>query len=89
MYPHAVADLGGDGGSQGFDPLYIFEIFNFGWLTDLKIFLKAPIYTNFEGYRAPKKRDFLVEIFQKLPKNAFFGRSFQKMTAARKKMWSK
>ena len=31
------------------------------WLTDLKIFLLAPlgpIYTNFEGERAPKKRDF-------------------------------
>ena len=31
------------------------------WLTDPKIFLKAPlapIYTNFEGERAPKKRLF-------------------------------
>ena len=31
------------------------------WLTDPKIFLKAPlapIYTNFEGERAPKKRNF-------------------------------
>ena len=31
-----------------------------------------PIYTNFEGERAPKKRSFLVKIFQKVPKNAFF-----------------
>ena len=45
------------------------------WPTDPKIFLKAPlapIYTNFEGERAPKKRDFFVKIFQKLPKNGFF-----------------
>ena len=31
------------------------------WLTDLKIFLKeplAPMYTNFEGERAPKKTQF-------------------------------
>ena len=41
-------------------------------VTDPKNFLKAPIYTNFEGEPAPKKRDFLVEIFQKVPKNAFF-----------------
>ena len=45
------------------------------WPTDPKIFLKsplAPIYTNFEGERAPKKRDFFVKIFQKVPKNGFF-----------------
>ena len=43
--------------------------------TDPKIFLKAPlapIYTNFEGERAPKKRYFFVKIFQKVPKNGFF-----------------
>ena len=28
------------------------------WLTDLKIFLKAPIYNNFEGERPPKKKGF-------------------------------
>ena len=34
------------------------------WLTGLKIFLKAPIYILiFRGERAPKKHDFLVEIF--------------------------
>ena len=36
----------------------------------------APIYTSFEGGRAPKKRNFLVKIFQKLPKNAYFGLFF-------------
>ena len=44
------------------------------WPTDPKIFLKAPlapIYTNFEGERAPKKRDFVVNIFQKVSKNGF------------------
>ena len=42
------------------------------WRTDPKIFLKAPIYTNFEEERAPKKRNFFVKIFQKVPKNGFF-----------------
>ena len=45
------------------------------WRTDPKIFLKAPsapIYTNFEGERAPKKRNFFAKIFQKVPKNGFF-----------------
>ena len=31
------------------------------------------------GDRAPKKSDFLVEIFRKMPKNAFFGLFFQKL----------
>ena len=42
------------------------------WPTDPKIFLKAPsapIYLM--GEREPKKRNFLVKIFQKVPKNAF------------------
>ena len=37
-----------------------------------KIFLKAPsppIYTNFEGERAPKKGNFLVYFFHEMPKN--------------------
>ena len=77
-----VADLGGGGGDrtplQGFDPLPTervpFELFSdiHFWQTDLKYFLKAhstPIYANFEGgTRAEKKRDFLVEIFQKVAK---------------------
>ena len=55
------------------------------WPTDPKIFLKAPsapIYTNFEGERAPKKRDFFVNIFQKLPKNGFFDGFFKNLPAA-------
>ena len=39
------------------------------WPTDPKIFLKAPwapIYTNFGGARAKKKRNFFVKIFQKV-----------------------
>ena len=57
------------------------------WPTDPKIFLKAPsapIYTNFEGERAPKKRDFFVKIFQKLPKNGFFDCFFKNLPAALK-----
>ena len=58
------------------------------WPTDPKIFLKAPlapIYTNFEGERAPKKRDFFVKIFQKLPKNGFFDCFFFKNLPAAQK----
>ena len=51
-------------------PLVLFKDIHF-WLTYLKIFLKAPIYTNFEGERMPKKRDFLVEIFQECLKCLF------------------
>ena len=44
------------------------------WPTDPKIFLKAPlapIYTNFEGERAPKNAIFLSKFFKKCPKTAF------------------
>ena len=68
-----------------------FDTFTFSeihfWPTDPKIFLKAPlapIYTNFEGERAPKKRDFFVKIFQKLPKNGFFDCFFKNLPAAQK-----
>ena len=57
------------------------------WPTDPKIFLKAPsapIYTNFEGERAPKKRYFFVKIFQKVPKNGFFDCFFKNLPAAQK-----
>ena len=60
--------------------LWYFKEIQF-WPTNLKIFLKAPlapIYTNFEGgARAKKKRNFSVKVFQKVPKNAFFGLLFQ------------
>ena len=54
---------------------------------DPKNFLKAPvapIYTSFEGGARVEKRDFLVKIFQKVPKNAFFGLFFQNYGRARK-----
>ena len=44
-------------------------------VTEPKKFSKAPlvpVYTNFDGERAPKKRDFLVNVFQKMPKKYFF-----------------
>ena len=56
-------------------------------VTDPISFLRAssaPIFTNFEGGGVPKKRDFLVKIFQKGPKNAFFGLFFQNLPAAQK-----
>ena len=34
------------------------------------------------GERAPKKRDFLIETFQKVPKNAFCGLFFKNLPAA-------
>ena len=58
------------------------------WPTDPKIFLKAPlapIYTNFEGERAPKKNAiFFVKIFQKVPKNGFIDRFFKNLPVAQK-----
>ena len=45
------------------------------WQTDPKIFLKAPlapIYTNFEGDRAPKKRDFFCQNFSKSAQKRLF-----------------
>ena len=57
---------------------------------DPKIFLKAllaPIYTNFEGERAPKKNAiFFVKIFQKVPKNGFFLTVFSKICLRRRKI---
>ena len=56
-------------------------------VVDSKNFLKAPmalIYTNFEGERAPKKRDVLVKIFEKVPKNAFLACFFKILPAAHK-----
>ena len=48
------------------------------------------MYTNFEGERAPeKKHNFLVNIFQKAPKNAFFGLFFFKILPATQIIWSK
>ena len=56
--------------------------------TDPKIFVKAPlapIYTNFEGERAPNKtRFFFVKIFQNVPKNGFFDCFFKNLPAAQK-----
>ena len=43
-----------------------------------KNFPKAPIYITFEGGARAKKRKFLVKIFQKVPKNAFFGQRRRK-----------
>ena len=60
------------------------------WQTDPKIFLKAPsapIYTNFEGERAPKKTLFFVKIFKfikKCPKTAFLT-VFSKICLRRRK----
>ena len=57
------------------------EVFGF----DPKIFLECTI---FEGERAPKKRVFLVNIFQNKPKNAFLDCFFKNLLAAQK-FWSK
>ena len=51
-------------------------------VTDPKIFLKAPsvpIYTNFEGGLHAEKTQFFGKIFQKVPKNAYFGLFFFKI----------
>ena len=41
-------------------------------VTDPKIFLKAPIYTNIEGGARAEKTQFFFKIFQKVPKTVFF-----------------
>ena len=67
-------------------PFDIFLEIHF-WPTDPKTFPKAvsaPIYNNFEGERAPKKRDFFVNIFQKVPKNGFFDCFFKNLPTAQK-----
>ena len=95
---HAGADLGGGGGDapppQVFDPLPTQRVPPFDTFseihfcpTDPKIVLKAPlapIYTNFEGERAPKKRDSFVKIFQKVSKNGFLDCYFKNLLAAQK-----
>ena len=51
------------------------------WRTDPKIFLKAPsapIYTNFEGERAPKKTQFFCQNFSKSAQKRLFWLFFQK-----------
>ena len=62
------------------DPLCTILRYPYLVTADPKSFLRAPlepIYTNFEGggggggERAPKKRNFLVKVFRKVPKNAF------------------
>ena len=88
---------GGGGGAntfpKGFDPLPtqrvpLCIILRYPlWMNDLKIFLKAPLaplYTSFDGgerAEKPKKWDFLVEIFQKVHKNAFLACFFLKKNA--------
>ena len=93
-YLHPGADLGG-GGEQtpspsGIRPPLPFDTFSeiHFWPTDPKIFLKAPlapIYTNFEGERAPKKNAiFLSKFFKKCPKRLFW-LFFQKNCLRRRK----
>ena len=48
-------------------------------------FLKAPTYTNFQVERAPLKKQFLVKMFQKVPKNAFLA-FFEKFACVAKFM---
>ena len=51
------------------------------WPTDPKIFLKAPlapIYTNFDGERAPKKTRLFCQPFSKNAQKCSKGKNFQK-----------
>ena len=48
------------------------------WPTDPKIFLKAPIYTNYEGERAPQKTRFFCQNFSKIAQKRLFWLFFQK-----------
>ena len=86
---------GGRSSPQGFDPLPTqrvplwYFLRNSFWPTDPIIFLKAPlapIYTNYEGERAPKKNAcfFLSKFFKKCPKTAFLT-VFSKICLRRRK----
>ena len=84
--------------SQGFDPLPTQRVPLWYFLrnpfsvTDPKIFLKAPfapIYTNFEGERAPKKtRFFLWKFSKKCTKTAFLTCFLMNLPAAQT-IWPK
>ena len=78
----------GGGGDLKGPPFDTFSEIHF-WPTDPKIFIKAPlapIYTNFEGERAPKKNAiFFVKIFQKVPKNGIFDCFLKKIGLRRTK----
>ena len=90
---------GGGGGClpllQGFDPCRpkgspLCTILRYPFLADgPKFFSKgafdAKSYYIWGGARA-KKRNFLVKIFQKVPKNAFFGLFFQKFACGTKNL---
>ena len=52
-------------------------------------FLRNPSKKSFVGERAPKKRNFLVKIFQKVPKNALLTVFFFKNLPAAQKMFPK
>ena len=59
------------------------------FFTDPKTFLKAPSapeYTNMRAKIQPKKRNFLVTIFKKVPMNAFFCFFFQKFACGAENM---
>ena len=94
VWTGADLEGGGGGGKRtpplphGFDPLptqrvpplILFQKSIFGRPT-LKFFLKAPlapIYSNFEGERAPKKTRFFCNIFSKSAQKRLFWLFFQK-----------
>ena len=58
-----------------FPPFELFSDIQF-WLTDPKIFRRQYILF-LRGERAPKKRDFLVKLSQKVPKIAFWACFFK------------
>ena len=96
IYLHQVADLRG-GGGDGFNPCRpkgspLFTILRYPLLVmDPKFFLKvplAPIYTNFEGERAPKNAIFLSTFSKKSLKTTFLA-CFLKNLPALQKIWSK
>ena len=94
------ADLGGAGGGCGRPlpsgirppadpkgpPFDTFSEIHF-WPSDPKNFLKAPsaaIYSNFEGERSPKKRDFFCQNFSTSAQKRLFDCFFKNLPAAQK-----
>ena len=69
----AKADLTIPPPPQGFDPLLVLFYDIHFRVTNPKIFLKAPIYTIFEGERAKRKNAYLTFFFQNLLATQIFG----------------
>ena len=69
-FQESVAELRGRG--RGRTKLILCAILRYPFLKLFLRRLRSQSMLNLKGKRAPKKREFLVDVSQKVPKNAFF-----------------